>query len=169
MNQRAQEYSEATGNYELSLEDINSNLSLRERFRDWVDKKRLQEMLGLFAEVSSLNPEAIREMHFDPNNISELYDVIHGMISGISPRDINYYMHEYNKDPEQEAKRIKMESAILHRLRRQASNTIGWIASPSSLAMIEERLAERDLNSSRETDVNLLAPDIGESQRQRGR
>jgi hypothetical protein len=114
------------------------------------DKKIFYEVLG---KLETLNPDAMQRIGYNRNKSNEVRDVICGIVSGFSPEDIHYFIHEWKyilhhrKDDDAAELHYKARRAterkIMLRLSEDTRHGLGWIASPQTMQKIWEQIEHR--------------------------
>lgn len=113
----------------LALEDPANTSKVHKIYDQWVNSFRRR------------NPE-LRTVQLDGRNLRQLYDMTMGVVSGINPQDIDFFINEFKK------RSAFMES--LKTLRERSARVFGielpetWIPSPHTASRIEQACERRE-------------------------
>jgi hypothetical protein len=139
LTERIAEFGKIMGMHDLTERSLRTDERLAEQFNKWVGEASTNEFRGMLDALEALNHDQISAIRFNRNDNQDVYNVVHGIVSGFNADDINYYINNYY-DSSQEADRSRMQRAILSAIPCSHSPTVGWIASMPTLKKIEEQL-----------------------------
>lgn len=148
-------FGDVTGRPGVTRQDIQADKKLGSAFGEYLRRGRHEELTDMSRKLGDLNPEQIAKLHFDHMHTTQLSDVVHGMVSGFNPDDINHYVARFHgtaclaevERTAEEVARRSLERKILDKLGKAGRQTIGWIASHSTLERIWEQVKGRPLQA----------------------
>jgi len=149
LSTRARQFGEVIGEPDITVDRIRDNEDLRREFDAFVERRDQKDLQEMLRQLEILNPTEIERIQFDRDNRQQVVDVIHGVVSGFTPADINEYLaqrdtrKQYEPLSTSELERRAMESRILEKLGKSKEITVGWVASMPTLEMIWQQVKDR--------------------------
>jgi hypothetical protein len=148
---RVQEFGKEKGTPSITLTDIQADEELTREFSRFATNRKKEDINFMLSKVEIMNPERTAALCFDRSDVYQAVDVLHGIVSGFSPSDINYYIRQTNsgipwRERERSATEIErraIESRILSKLGKTNKKTLGWIPSIETLERIWEQIKDR--------------------------
>ncbi len=157
LDARVQQFAAAL-NHPVTLEQIRENDQVCYYFATFMQHQELLEMLTVYEKLAALNPQAAAQLRFDKDDSKEVLDVVHGMVSGFSPEDINHYLESFRHEggfmaleqtPKEQARMV-----LTTRIKDQIGDIPSWRPATSTLEKIWEQVKQR----SPEIDTGVRQP-----------
>lgn len=136
------------------MPQLLQNDAQRLAFTEFLNQNLYTAARRMFLDLERLNPKETAKLEFDRQNPDQLLHVVDGILSGFTPRDINFFLKRNGsvRTPEDmgrmitsatEQYRRRAERKILNHLGEFESKGTGWIAAPETLRDIWVQVRSR--------------------------